>query len=47
MYNNIRAHKRGHNLELHSLTEVQQLSTSSFEARDDDHISENIWCTSD
>jgi hypothetical protein len=30
-------HKRGHILELHSLTEVQQFSTAIFEAPDDDH----------
>jgi hypothetical protein len=42
MYNNIGAHKRGYNLEFYSLTEVQQLSTSPFEACDDDHISENM-----
>jgi hypothetical protein len=42
IYNNRCAHKRGYTLELYSLTEVQQFSTSILKAPDDDHISRNI-----
>jgi hypothetical protein len=32
---------------LYSLTEVQQFSTTIFEAHDDDHIGRNTYCASD
>jgi hypothetical protein len=37
MYNTL-AHRRGLNLELRTLTEVQKFSKAIFEAPDDDHL---------
>jgi hypothetical protein len=46
-YTNTWAHKRGYALELYSLMEVQQFSTTTFKAPDDGHISRNMQYTSD